>query len=95
MAQFKVLDTTTDEQIVTAINNLNEFQRTQDGFLDAELVKDVKVNSWCIIYHYENFEKVQAIGAKLRSNKVFSDFTSLIIPESLSISFYHQLEKWQ
>ena len=94
MAQFKVLDTTTDEQIVTAINNLNEFQKTQDGFLDAELVKDVNVSSWCIIYHYENFEKVQAIGAMLRSNKVFSDFTSLILPESLSISFYHQLKKW-
>ena len=94
LVQFKVLDTTTDEQIVTAVNNLNEFQKKQDGFLDAELVKDVKVNSWCIIYHYENFEMVQAIGAKLRSNKVFSDFTSLILPESLSISFYHLLEKW-
>ena len=94
LVKFKVLDTTTDEQIVTAVNNLNEFQKKQDGFLGAELVKDVKVNSWCIIYHYENFEKVQAIGAKLRINKVFSDFTNLILPESLSISFYHQLKKW-
>ena len=95
LVQFKVLDTTTDEQIVTAVNNLNEFQNTQDGFLDAELVKDVKENSWCIIFHYENFEKLQAIGAKLRSNKVFSDFTSLVLPESLSISFYHHLKKWE
>ena len=95
LVQFKVLNTTTDEQIVTAVNNLNEFQKKQDGFLDAELVKDVKENSWCIIYHYENFEMVQAIGAKLRSNKVFSDFTSLTSPESLSISFYHLIEKWQ
>ena len=48
LVQFKVLDTTTDEQIVTAVNNLNEFQNTQDGFLDAELVKGVKENSWNI-----------------------------------------------
>lgn len=94
LVQFNALDTTTDEQIVNAVNSLNEFQKMQDGFLDAELAKDVKENSWRIIFHYENFEKVQAIGALLRSNKVFFDFTSLVVPESLKISFYHQLRKW-
>ena len=94
LVQFKALETTTDEQVKTAVNNLNEFQKTQDGFLDAELVKSIKESSWHIVFHYENFDKVQAIGTALRNNKVFSDFTSLVIPESLNISFHHQLKKW-
>ena len=94
LVQFKALDMTTDVQIVNAVNNLNEFQKMQDGFLDAELIKDVKEDSWCVIFHYESFEKVQAIGALLRSNKVFSDFTSLVVPENLNISFYHPLREW-
>jgi len=54
----------------------------------------MKENSWCIIFHYENFEKVQAIGAPLRSSKEFVDFISLIESESLEISFCQQLKSW-
>jgi len=80
----------TDVQIVDAINNLNKFQGGLDGFLDSEISKEVNENSWCIIFHYENLEKVQAIGAKLRTSKEFEEFNSLIESESLKINFYHQ-----
>ena len=83
LVKFKVLETTTEEQLISKVDILNDFQKKQDGFIDAELVKDVKENAWCIIYHYENFEKVQAIGEKLRSSKVFEEFNSLIVPGSL------------
>jgi hypothetical protein len=55
----------------------------------------MKEDSWCIIFHYENFEKIQAIGAQLRSSKEFIDFNFLIVPESLKISFWQQLNIWQ
>lgn len=92
--QFEALDTTTDEQIVTAVNDLNEFQKKHDGFLDSEIAKDMKEESWCIIFHYENFEKVQVIGAQLRSSREFLDFRSLIVSESLKISFSQKLRTW-
>lgn len=92
--QFESLDTTTDEQLVSAVNDLNEFQKKHDGFIDSEIAKDMKDGSWRIIFHYENFEKVQAIGAQLRSSKEFADFNSLIQSESLSIFFSHQLKGW-
>ena len=91
LVNFKALETTTDEQLVLKVELLNEFQKKQDGFMDAELLKDVKGNAWCIIYHYESFEKLQAIGEKLRASKEFDEFISLIFPESLSITFYHQV----
>lgn len=94
LVQFKALETTTDEQIEVAVNNLNEFQKTLDGFIDAELIKNIKENSRSILFHYENFDKVMAIGTALKDNKVFSDFTSLVIKESLSISFHQQLKRW-
>jgi len=94
LVKFKVLETITDEQLELKADILNEFQKKQDGFIDAELLKDVKENAWCIIYHYESFEKVQAIGEKLRASKEFDEFISLIFPGSLSMSFYHQVSKW-
>lgn len=92
--QFESLVTTTDEQLVSAVNDLNEFQKRQDGFIDSEITKDMKEGSWRIIFHYENFEKVQTIGALLRSSKEFADFNSLILSESLGIFFCQQLKSW-
>lgn len=94
LVQFQNLNTTTDEQIVVAVDKLNEFQESLDGFLDAELVKEVKENLWCIIFHYENFEKVQAIGTEIRNSREFAVFNSLIEPRSLKISFHRQLKIW-
>lgn len=94
LVQFKALDATTDEQINVAVNNLNDFLKTLNGFIDAELVKNIKENVWHIVFHFENIEKVQEIGPVLRSNKVFANFTSLIIKESLDISFHQQVKKW-
>jgi hypothetical protein len=94
LVQFKALETTTDEKLNVAVNNLNGFLKSLDGFIDAELVKNLKENLWHIVFHFANFEKVQEIGPVLRNNKVFTDFTSLIMQESLDISFHHQIMKW-
>ncbi len=92
--KFKVLETTTDEQLISKTDILNEFQKQQDGFIDAELVKDVKESEWYLIYHYDNMEKVKAIGEKMRNSKVFDEFTPYTVPGSLSVTFYQQLKKW-
>lgn len=94
LVQFEALDSTTDEQIVSAVHGLNRFQKAYEGFLDAEIAKDMKKDSWCIIFHYKNLEWVQTIGAELRSSKEFIDFRSLIESESLDISFGQQLKHW-
>lgn len=91
---FKALESTTNAQLVSKLDDLNAFQKKLDGFIDAELVENVKDYSWNIIYHYENLEKVQSIGAKLRSSREFADFTSVIDPGSLSISFHSQYRNW-
>ncbi len=94
--KFKVLETTTDEQLIsTAEMNINGFHKKQDGFIDAELVKDVEDNFWCFIFHYESFEKIKVVGEKLRKSKEFGEFIPLIVPESISATFHHHLRKWQ
>jgi hypothetical protein len=92
--EFKILESTTDEQLISKADIVNEFQEKQDGFIDAELVKGLRENEWYFVYHYENMEKVKAIGEKLRNSKVFDEFTPLIVPGSLSVTFYQQLKKW-
>lgn len=91
---FKVLETTTEEQLISKADILNYFQKKLDGYIDAELVKNVKENAWCIVYHYESLEKVKVIGEKLRNSEEFGEFISLIVPGSISITFYHLLRKW-
>jgi hypothetical protein len=92
--KFKVLESTSVEQLTIKADILNDFQMKQDGYIDAELVKSVDDNSWCLIYHYESLEKVKAIGEKMRSCKVFDEFIPLIVPESLTVTFDRQLKKW-
>ena len=92
--QFETLEKTTNEQLIEAVNRLNQFQKNLGGLLDAEISRNMKDDSWSIIFHYEDMEKVQAIGAPLRSSQEFMDFNSLIANESLRISFCQQLKTW-
>lgn len=94
VVQFEALDSSTDEQILSAVHGLNQFQKEYEGFLDSEIAKDLNEESWRIIFHYENFESVKTIGANLRSSKEFVDFTSLIEAESLKLYFGQQLKNW-
>jgi hypothetical protein len=92
--KFKVLETTTNEQLISKSDFLTNFQKKLDGFVDGELVKNVQENAWCLIYHYESMEKVKALGEKLRSSKEFGEFIALIVPGSLNVSFNNQLMNW-
>lgn len=92
--KFQLLETTSVEQLISKADILNDFQKKQDGYIDAELVKGVERDEWYLIYHYETLEKVKVIGEKMRSNGVFDEFVPLIVPGSLSVTFYHQLKKW-
>ena len=93
--KFMALETTSDEQLLSKADlNVNGFHKKQDGFIDAELVKDVEENSWCFIFHYESLEQIMAVGEKLRKSKEFGEFIPLIVPQSISATFYYQLKKW-
>jgi ABC-type uncharacterized transport system substrate-binding protein len=95
IVKFKLLDSVAGEILISQADILNDFQQKQDGFIDSELVKNVQENEWSLIYHFESMEKVKAIGEKLRSSSAFSDFTSLIQPGTLALSFYNRLQKWE
>lgn len=95
LVKFKVLETTTEDQlIIKAGNMINNFQKKQDGYMDAELVKCVEGNNWYLIYHYENLEKIQVVGEKLRKSKEFEEFFPLIDQASISVEFFYQYKKW-
>ena len=93
--KIEALETTTDEQMKTAADVINNFLQQQDGFIDAELVKAVEGNIWHFIYHIETLEKLKVIGEKMRSAKMFGEITPLIVPGTLSVSFFTQLKSWQ
>ena len=92
--KIEVLQTTTLEQLMEKADIVNDFLQKQDGFIDAELVKAVDGNVWYFIYHIESMEKLKAVGEKLRSSKMFDHITPLIVPGSLSVSFFEQTKKW-
>ena len=92
---FTVLDTTTDEQLLAAADILiNNFWKKQDGFIDAELVKGIEKNAWCFIYRNDSLVKLNAAGAKMRNSREFGQFISLIVPQSIGVTFNQQLKKW-
>lgn len=92
--KLEALQTTTNEDLINKADLINEFLKNQDGFIDAELVKSTDGNFWYLIYHIENFEKLKAVGEKLRSNKLFDLITPLIVPGSMNVSFYNNIKNW-
>jgi hypothetical protein len=92
--KIEVLQTTTEEMLLSKADIINSFLQNQDGFIDAEVVKAVEGYIWYFIYHIENFEKLRAVGEKLRNSKLFDEITPLIVPGSLNVTFFHQLKKW-
>ena len=93
--KVEALPSTTEEQLLEKADIINDFLQKQDGFIDAELVKAVEGNIWYFVYHIENFEKLKAVGEKLRSNKLFDEITPLIVSGSLNVSFFLKLKGWK
>ena len=91
IVKFSIPGTTSEEELKANVNQLNEFQERMDGYINAELVKNISEDTWRIIYHYTSFEQVKIIGQKLKSSGEFRDFMQQIIPESLEISFHNQV----
>ncbi|HEX2968469.1 MAG TPA: hypothetical protein VHO46_05135 [Bacteroidales bacterium] len=93
--KIELLQTTTNDELLTKADFINQFLQKQDGFINAELVKAIEGNVWYLIYHIENFEKLKAVGEKIRTMKLFDEITPLIVPGSMSVSFYNQIKNWQ
>jgi len=94
LVRIEVLPSTTELQVITTANLINDFLQNQDGFIDCELVKAINGNTWYFIYHIENIEKLKAVGEKLRSNKLFDELSSIIASGSMNFSFFNQVKKW-
>lgn len=93
--KLNLLQTAAAEQLAVKSDLLvNNFMKKQDGFIDAELVKEVGKDSWSFIYHFENIEKLKAVGEAMRNSKEFADFLTLIVPGSISVTFHDQINKW-
>ena len=92
--KFNLQETTTNEQLFVKADSVIIFLKKQDGYINAELVKDIKENEWYFVFHFENLEKVKVIGENLRSSKEFGEFISVIVPGSLGVTLHHQLRKW-
>ncbi|MGE5409935.1 MAG: hypothetical protein ACM3MI_03170 [Clostridiales bacterium] len=95
LVRLNLLEAATDEQLLAKSDLLiNDFMKKQEGFIDAELVKEVGEKAWTIIYHFSNIERLKAIGEAMRKSKEFAEFITLITPGSLSVTIHQQLRKW-
>lgn len=94
LVRMEVLPSTSEEQVLTKANLINDFLQNQDGFIGCEIVKAMEGNTWIFIYHIENLEKLRAVGEKLRSNRLFDELSPLISSGSISFSFFNQVKKW-
>lgn len=92
--KFRATETTTTEVLISKVSLQNNFLKMQDGFIDAELVKDIKENEWCIVYHFDDMDKVKSIGEKMPKSNEFGEFIKFIVPESVSVTLHIHLAEW-
>lgn len=75
--EISVPETTTVEQLTEKAENFNNFLKKQDGYIDGELVQTLDGNTWRFVFHFENIEKVKAIGEKMRASSEFAELLRL------------------
>lgn len=90
--EISLPETTTVEQFTEKAENFANFLKKQDGYIDGEMVKAPEGNNWRFVFHFENMEKVKAIGDKMRASSEFAGFKSVIA--GFGVSFFEQVRKW-
>jgi len=90
--EISLPETTTVEQFTEKAENFANFLKKQDGYIDGEMVQALEGNAWRFVFHFENMEKVKAIGEKMRASSEFAGFKSVIA--SFSVTFFRQVRKW-
>ena len=90
--EISLPETTTVEQFTEKAENFVSFLKRQDGFIDGEMTQALEGNAWRFIFHFENMEKVKAIGEKMRAGSEFAEFKSVIA--GFGVSFFKQVKKW-
>lgn len=86
--KVKALQTTTDEQLLSKADVfITNFLQKQDGFMEAQLEKNMEGNEWCFIIYYESMEKVRVVVEKIRNSKSSTTSGHFLFPEVfLSVS---------
>jgi uncharacterized protein YxjI len=90
--EISLPETTTVEQFTEKAENFVNFLKKQDGYIDGEMVQALEGNAWRFVFHFENMEKVKAIGEKMRSSNEFAEFKAVIA--GFGVTFFRQLKKW-
>ena len=92
--KIELLQTTKPEQLLIKADVINSFLQKQDGFIDAELIKGIEGNTWYFVYHIENMEKLKSVGEKIRSCNLFGEIIPLLVPGSMTVTFFEQMKRW-
>lgn len=91
LVMFRLLETATDEQLQQAVKDVFTFHKAQDGFIDSKLVRSTDKGSYVFIQHYASMEHIEAVGPQIAKSPYFNRFKALVMPDSLTVSFYTQV----
>jgi hypothetical protein len=83
-----------NELIDVAEKVVTNFHKKQDGYVDMELIKESSGRLWKMIVHYQTMEDIEKVKINIPQSKVIKEFTQLVIPESMDVSFFEQQQKW-
>jgi hypothetical protein len=90
--EISLPETTTVEQFTEKAENFANFLKKHDGYIDGEMTHSLENNVSRFVFHFENMEKVKAIGEKMRASNEFAEFKSVIA--DFGVSFFKQARKW-
>lgn len=95
LIEFEVCEGISNEQLITKAEKVvTDFHKKQDGYIDMELVKDNLKGIGKMIVHYETMEDIEKVKNNIPHSKAVKEFTGLLKPESLNVSFYEKQKKW-
>lgn len=85
--EFKFIPTIQDEEILIKINaTIEKFHKKQDGFIDAEVLKNTSEKLWYLILHYKSIANIKNSAENLKVSAEIDALKRIVVPDTIKIS---------
>ncbi len=92
---FELLEGVSHDQLLKQADKVvNDFHKKQDGYIDMELDNASFGDQWQMIVHYQSMDDIEKVKNNLPHSKAIKEFTQLLAPNSMKVSFFKQQACW-
>jgi len=93
---MKTLEHVPKDEFIAIVDDLEKnFHSKQHGFIDTELLYNLRNDEWIMIQHWASMDNLNTASKKMFHNEVTELFVKSIDPKSVKMTMLPQLKVWK